>query len=759
MAEPQLWFNYEFPKVNKCKFLVSNKVKPIIYKEDAIGSCRLKGNELLWKNEVEFYKQLKNITDIKNDYLIALYDNYYEICKRQNLKFDILHPYFKIFYLSNIFKIAKIRICEIVSLLPFSCFVSLTLYRALMNTLSKTKDKYEIYVFQDLAPPNDLAGNKCENEYIHKWRLSIDPCKYTVMRGKDVQKSLNTIVNKYHFINFALDFTPINILPLILRINDILEIGGCLIFIIKTIYDKILLDLISIISSGFEKTRIIKNTDNYKETMFVFCTEFNEFDKNVIKNITQILNSGFDKKTTSILDISLKKQIAIMKKVNDENLTYKCEYINLIISFNELAKTNYSVIKHYNMLIYNKIVEEYRRINLPIFDIYGINHKFNELNFGKEQIYVINYNNYSDVSVTAMQLEDGKIYIEFVIYYMNTFKDYANYQQLTLYMEKLRISNINKSVIRSKLRINVSQAFMKCLEIITDMKFSEKYKHVRAFHICEAPGQFILAFQYYYDKHKLKYEWDAQTYNPKLKTDKYEVLGDAYDLIKKNPNKWLFGPKDTGDISDLANINYYLNMSKKYNITTSDCGIKFGNKLDSEDIEYETVILPLTLGMYITLIGTLEIGGTCFYKIFMPSTSDVTIYMVFLMYKYFEKVIFYKSILNQYSVEYYVIGYNKRNEYIRTDMVILYNLFNYYKNMGNKMTNYEKPQLQIEQNFYEKYMNVVNRLLSNVVDNLATLIYITSDENKDKMKKAYISKINKMSEQWLNKYFLISEAT
>ena len=93
---------------------------------------------------------------------------------------------------------------------------------------------------------------------------------------------------------------------------------------------------------------------------------------------------------------------------------------------------------------------------------------------------------------------------------------------------------------------------------------------INTFHACEAPGNFILAFNHFIKtKTKIKkFNWYAQTYNPKTKmVDKSEVLkdrygdiesiGDDFGIIKKYKERWDFGKDGIGDITKPENIEYY----------------------------------------------------------------------------------------------------------------------------------------------------------------------------------------------------------
>lgn len=748
MESFDFWFKYELPELKDYNLQLNNKQTREIYQIDDSNRCKLGEKERYWSNDVEFYKAINAVINENNDYLIALHNNYFEICKKRNVKFDILHPYFKIFYLDEIFAIKHIKVLDIVALLPFSSFITLALYRSIINMLNKYNDVYEIYVLNSLVPPNDLAGNKCDNEYIHKWRFNLVPAKLHVVDNKSFRDVLEKITEKYHFLNFAIDFTVKNMVVAIKYLNNILEVGGSFIFMIKTIFNRVIAEILSILTTIFKKIHIIKNTDNYKETMFVYCQGFKNVSDRIIAILNEIADVQNKDKFTSVITTSIKDQLAIIIKANNENLKLKCDYIQKIIYFTFNLNLNYDVIKHYNLLIYSKIVKEYDALNLPLFDIYDINKKFEDLDFGKKQLYVMKYNNFSNLSIRQSDIDKFNSYIEYVIYYSNTFKEYSEYSMFVKLTSELRISTKNKIYIKRATNLSVSQAYMKCLEILTDLDFNKRYKKVNAFHVCEAPGQFILAFGHYYDYYGLEYEWEAQSYNPSLGAKNHNVVGDTYGLIRKHKDKWLWG-NGTGDITDIENIKYYINRNKKYNITTADCGIKLNNTLNTNDDEFFKVLMPLTLGMYIALTATLDIGGTTFYKIFLPSINDASVYLVMLLYKYFENIVFYKSVLNQHSSEYYIIAYNKKDHYNESEMNILYSMLKYYKDPNNN----KMPKFEIEKNFYDRYIVILSKLLNSLIVNVGVLINLASYKNKAKAEFLYDKTITQMSKDWIKTYF------
>jgi hypothetical protein len=50
----------------------------------------------------------------------------------------------------------------------------------------------------------------------------------------------------------------------------------------------------------------------------------------------------------------------------------------------------------------------------------------------------------------------------------------------------------------------------------------------------------------------------------------------------------------------------------------------------------------------------------CLLKLYLPIDNDLYIYMVYLLFKYFKKIYFYKPMLNFRSGEFYIICLNKK---------------------------------------------------------------------------------------------------
>ena len=60
----------------------------------------------------------------------------------------------------------------------------------------------------------------------------------------------------------------------------------------------------------------------------------------------------------------------------------------------------------------------------------------------------------------------------------------------------------------------VTNAWLKMYEILNNVDILDDIEHLNAFHLCEAPGAFILSLNHYLKTRNISYNWYAQTLNP-----------------------------------------------------------------------------------------------------------------------------------------------------------------------------------------------------------------------------------------------------
>jgi 23S rRNA U2552 (ribose-2'-O)-methylase RlmE/FtsJ len=318
-----------------------------------------------------------------------------------------------------------------------------------------------------------------------------------------------------------------------------------------------------------------------------------------------------------------------------------------------------------------------------------------------------------------------------------------------------RRTKILKSIIREKKLIHkswqLSQAFFKMLEILHETNLCNG--DIKAFHICEAPGQFIKSFQKYVNQkgNKFTYYWNAQTLKP---TDTNTALDDVYGFISdpKMRDNWLYGADNTGDITSYVNILDYENHAKKekYNVITSDCGIQFSvYELQEEEIEY------INYSQFITMLLCLQKGGSCAMKVFLPLARPIALYMSHLLLEYFETVIYFKPSLNLTSSEIYLIGkgYKTIPNTIRDEILTI------HKNKMNldSILPILSTDAQYIKNIKHHYISC-NKLVFNSMSciNKYLFFYYYMDDikiNGVNVEKKLIDMLHKVSKEWMHKYF------
>jgi hypothetical protein len=219
--------------------------------------------------------------------------------------------------------------------------------------------------------------------------------------------------------------------------------------------------------------------------------------------------------------------------------------------------------------------------------------------------------------------------------------------------------------------IKISNAFTKLWEILSgfdlipDIKQSTKY---RTFHICEAPGQMIIAMKYFIEK-KCKniqdYDWRANSLNPfdkKVKEEYGKVFADDYGLIRQNPRKWIWGADNTGDITSIRNIKWYREYIQN-NFPNPDMIIGDGGWSTDND---PLILQKLDLAQVIMVLACSSQGGACIIKHFTPyikrhtgtyEASGFFLGFIYLYYVAFESVSLFKPYSsNPDSGEFYVVG-------------------------------------------------------------------------------------------------------
>jgi hypothetical protein len=320
------------------------------------------------------------------------------------------------------------------------------------------------------------------------------------------------------------------------------------------------------------------------------------------------------------------------------------------------------------------------------------------------------------------------------------------------------------------LPINLSNGFVKLWEILHMFKLMDKTttnthttntSNMNVFHIAEAPGQMVMCAKYYAEKkypNITNYDWRANSLNPYNYDSKTKFAGlrDDYRLIKTNPQKWLWGSDNTGDITRVNNIKSFKKYIDTKWLTQGQKGTKETPHLDliigdgglSADTNSAYVLQKLDLAQVITVIACSSLGGSCVIKHFTsyminkPETLEATSFFISFMYLYyiaFEEVNLFKPYTSDItSGEFYVIckGFKGIDE---NQLEKLYTILDKFK------TNYAIfPKEAIPEPFMKQIYNFLDVL---------TKYNIKGYEKQNYLLKCYkeeITKENTMCKTFMN---------
>ena len=313
--------------------------------------------------------------------------------------------------------------------------------------------------------------------------------------------------------------------------------------------------------------------------------------------------------------------------------------------------------------------------------------------------------------------------------------------------------------------VKVSNAYIKLWEIYNSIPYLVKNrKELNVFHLAEAPGQWINCTQHYLDTKKnnvRKYNWLAQSLNHKHKENikKFgkDIFADDYGLIKKHPEKWLYGKDDTGNIIKIENIKWYREYVKdiKLDLITGDAGMTGeGIKLvDLQQLEIAQLLMVLSLS---------KKGTNCVIKHFLHYITDLKqsyhgsgyfLNLVYLYYIHFREVQLIKPHTSSpNSDEFYLVGIDFQG----IDNKKLEKLYDILENYTENKCFIKKEDLPLE--FSIQVLEFINSIFKNKMRQFQIQEFLINflDNNKkksnQKSKKTSNKKSSSKKKPLCNKY-------
>jgi 23S rRNA U2552 (ribose-2'-O)-methylase RlmE/FtsJ len=408
-------------------------------------------------------------------------------------------------------------------------------------------------------------------------------------------------------------------------------------------------------------------------------------------------------------------QILNKKKVMDNNIILFEKWIknNNLLSKNIVKNYKEELLKIYNPNIFTKLHQKTEMYK------YKLNNQKYLKPIKKHTKY--HYNELNNIQDKILKLH---------IYRININNEYNKDNQYG-YMNKLITEKYTRGlknyIHKNKIvDIKISNAYLKLWEILYLIPeiIPKNLKILNTFQMAELPGQFINSITRFIDKHRNinTYNWYANSLKPenldnlmKYGMDDINIFGDDYNLVKNNPDRWIWGYDGSGDIINTKNIKWYRKFvkDKNINLVTGDGGMD-GSVL---------ILQKLDLAQMVLTIATSKKGSSCVIKHFMnylAGKNDETYhssgYFMCFLYtyaQYFEYIYITKpATSNPNSGEIYIVGINFKGA---TDDNIdeLCNMLDNYK--YNDCW-YKKED--IPSDFTQKVLNMMNNIYENLYENL-----------------------------------------
>lgn len=417
------------------------------------------------------------------------------------------------------------------------------------------------------------------------------------------------------------------------------------------------------------------------------------------------------------------------------------DFINRVCEFGKYRAIYYA--KKYDLLLVdwvNMLPEEYFNhiINKRFIELdYTMQISLCSNNVNTENITIGTYDN---VKINNMDvLRRNHELSEFAYSYVDK-ANYRKYKSIEMFINQ-QYKLLNK-YLRTDYGIDingqyVSRAWIKFYELLFDLKILEQYRNqskISIFHICEAPGNFVKATEFYMNKFlpDIKYDWHAQSLAAQM-ADFY----DSYGFIKQTKEKWDKGPINNGDITNFNNQIYYYEQYRESDLLIADCGKKWEPS--------ENKNLSITQLFYALIIP--RIGGSFVIKTVSTEHSKLYVSLLYLACCKYENIYAFKSNTNFWSPEIYIIGTNKLNLTLDERNTLI----KISRELSNGNIIY--PVDHVPDDFIAKYEKTMNQFVVQMTDIKKFFVFLSLNDDVLKKNKENIIKIIKEKNSgWLHKY-------
>jgi 23S rRNA U2552 (ribose-2'-O)-methylase RlmE/FtsJ len=458
----------------------------------------------------------------------------------------------------------------------------------------------------------------------------------------------------------------------------------------------------------------IKNDDDYLDNIF-------DIEKNDIYYKNQEIIDAFNNEYKQILESNYKKYKFYASIINNNELIDKLYEDRKFLQLKKcmqwcyendiIVKPKYkkSIIDYEHKIINklysssNVLSRSFIPINSkPIIQITDVNNKLDQLKKLKNKL---------NLFTSAMETRDFKKW-RYVARKLQTYGE----------LHKMLDKGFNVGSDHH----NVSNAFTKLYEVLEYHQLIDYNKEsIDAFHICEAPGNFIYSTNHYLKSNNpnIKYNWHANSLNPFNQSvkDKYgKVFSDDYKLMKHYKNKWIFGENNgTGDITNVKNIKYFLKTINKVDFISGDCGLWTEQ---SKSDEQEVIMGQINFAQIIVVLTMLKEGGSFVVKHYTPMTQPVIISYLYLLNMVFDEIFIMKPLASRPSTRELYLG---GSGFKGIDNDILEQLYGLLENFDHKVMFMDVPD-----KFIKQHTDIMNDLIRTQIISINRTYYFYDDMDK-----------------------------
>ena len=626
---------------------------------------------------------------------------------------------------------------------------------------------------------NDIDNKFLSNNYFNKKFDFIICDSYPHKYYKDDKK-----------ISFTSNYIEMNINSIIFIKEIIVALknlnnGGDMMITIRNIYSKLNYDILCMLNTIFNKIDILHQSFlalTFNLTIQIFCSKYTK-NNEIIEKLEYVLKN-IDKKEyeQKIINLSnynynMYNNYSLLSN-NNKELIDKLKNFNLKLlnkvnnNFDDLIyiQNNLKNLKFIKNEIINSFIKVCKQVNIKVNPMYlsdKYKADFNLTLLGDlySTDYTVNFKfpNFSKYNIElydSAKINKKKLFLDNLIIKFNNYSrlfetrnldNYKRIKTLTRYYEKTLENIITKKINGDINGRNISRGFSKMYEILDTFDIVPNKEKINTLHACEAPGNFIVAFNHYIKtKTKVKeYNWIAQSYKPGKQIGNLEkAFGDNYGIIKKYTDKWDFGFDGTGDITKLKNIEYYREKYKNLDIITLDCGI--GWALLYSKKEEKNFVIKLLFCEIIFVLRVLSKNGNGVVKMkFDQLDNPAMLSLICLVLSLFENVYIYKPFVNPWTPEIYIIMKNYINILEDKDYKIISKFIEEF-DMDKEILDLDKITEKIKANIYEVFKKLINRNIFYIKRN----IYYLDNFKNISLEEFKIIKeeINRRNIDWIEKF-------